>query len=226
MFRVADGKICYGSRVLGPASCLLADYNELVGLGAADGVQHLTMPRRIDMVFAAGQRVVAVESKLPADLLSSHSSRRLHRQIRTMLQVADVVCLLQRGVLLDYEYTPALMDDLVRWQALGVILLSGPLDDSYVPAILARYRRILTGRNALAAVVRWDVAAEGGRSRQLEGSAAGWYLRYLRGVGRVMASRLHAAFGSTGAALAADDAAWQAAGANRAVISRRKEAMQ
>lgn len=228
MFKIINQQIWYDNRPLGPVSCLLADYNELIGLTEADGVRHLTMPHRIDMVFAAGQRTVAVESKQSGDLESSHRNRRLARQIRTMLHEADVACLLMRWPTTWDQYTSdALLEDMVRWQALGVVLLSGPQTDSRVPETLGRYKRILAGgTNPLAAIARWDVATEGGRDRRLEGSRPGWFLQYLRGVGPRTAERLHAAFGNTAAALAATDEQWIAAGVNRGIVQRRKEAME
>ena len=228
MFKLHDNQICYNDRPLGPASCLLADYNELVGLTEADGVRHLTMPKRIDLVFAAGRKVVAVESKQQGDLVSSHANRRLARQIRTMLQEADVACLLWRGMGSELAYlTNQLVVDLVSWQTLGVVILPGPVADSRVPATLGSYKRLLAGgASPLASIVRWDTATEGGRDRRRASQAApGWFLRYIKGVGSVTAGRLHGRFGSTGAALAATDDEWLAAGANRGILARRKEAM-
>ncbi len=228
MFRLTNGNICYDGRLLGPGGCLLADYNELTGLTESDGVRHLTMPFRIDMVFVAGQKIVAVEGKQPGDLISSHANRRLARQIRIMLLEADVACLLMRGSLADLTYSPALADDLVRWQALGVVLLLGPADDAKVPRALGRYKSILAGGNSpLAAIARWDVATEGGRNRRLAAARKpGWFLRYIKGIGSVTAGRLHRRFGSTAAALAAADDEWLTAGANRGIVERRKEALE
>lgn len=93
---VIDGQVAYQGEKLG--SGLIADYNELKLLTEKDGVTHMETPHRIDMLFAAGDKVVGVESKKPSDLVTSFNSRRLARQFRTLLSAVDIPVLLKRGV--------------------------------------------------------------------------------------------------------------------------------
>ncbi len=93
---VIDGEVAYKGKKLGVG--LITDSNELKLLTEADGVRHMETPHRIDLLFAAGDKVVGVESKKPGDLINSFNSRRLARQFATLLEVVDVPVLLKRGV--------------------------------------------------------------------------------------------------------------------------------
>ena len=111
--------------------------------------------------------------------------------------------------------------DIARYQQLGVTVAFGPQMDSAVPAALAALRPVLAGgRNPLAAIARTDK-----RRAADNGGESGWFLRNIKGIGPETATRLHAAFGTTAAALAATDAAWRAAGASAAVVNRRNTAL-
>lgn len=221
-FKVIGDYLYYDKRQLGPASALYVDSNELKHV-KFDGVVHLHMPKRIDFIFAVDQKVVGVESKLPADLANSVSSKRLSRQIKTLRDEVDVVCLLVRGLPNNYGFDivyQKVWNDLVRLQALGVFILPGSQNDEEVVAQLYKYREFLgSGRSALAAIAGTD-------STPKEVRRPGWFLRGLRGIGGIKATRLHRRFGSTRAALAASDAAWKEEKMSQKVLDERKEAMK
>ena len=220
MFRVSGDSLCYGDAVLGPRTALFVDSGELKG--AVDGIVRLNTPHRIDMVFCAGERVVGVECKLPQDLLSSHASKRLARQMRVLLDVVDVACLGLRGLPGGgfTAWAQPLWNDLVRLQALGVVLLPLSSNDLYVPAQFAEYSEFLSGGRApLAAVAGTDKARRVSRG-------PGWFLKMLKGVGPVAAAKLHGKFGSTRAALNATADEWRELKVSQKVIDRREEAMK
>ena len=108
------------------------------------------MPSRIDMVFVAGGKVIGIESKKANDLKNSVLKGRLSRQMRTLMSEVDVPCLLMRGVPKKWrgiKKQNAFNDDmfevwheLVSLQALGVIVLPGPLEDDLVLKWLSNYR--------------------------------------------------------------------------------------
>lgn len=221
-FHVIGDFLYYDKKQLGPASALYVDSNELKHVKLT-GVVHLYMPRRIDMVFVADGKVVGVESKLPQDLTNSVSSKRLSRQIKTLRDEVDVVCVLVRGLPSNYGFDivyQAVWNDLVRLQALGVFILPGSANDEEVVAQLYKYREFLgAGRSALAAIAGTDSAKPTQRT-------PGWFMRGLRGVGVLKAAKLHKKFGSTRAALAASDDAWKEEKMSKKVLEERKEAMK
>ena len=90
MFNIRGDSLYYEDVRLGPSEGLYADTKELASLGKADGVLHMSMPMRIDMVFVAGNRVIGCESKTTSDLISSTSSRRLARQMRALISSVNV----------------------------------------------------------------------------------------------------------------------------------------
>ena len=92
---VIDDQVVYRGVKLGK---ICADFNELKMLTPADGVAHAETPYRIDILMAAGDKVVGIESKKPTDLVNSFNSRRLARQFSTLLAAVDVPVLLKRGV--------------------------------------------------------------------------------------------------------------------------------
>lgn len=218
--KVEDGGLWYGKKGLGPDTALFVDATgDTSYLEGREGVIRLPTPERIDMLMCVGERVVGVESKKPKDLLSSHASRRLARQFRTMFRMCDISCLLLRGPwpteTYDGEVPYRLYDDLVRFQMLGGIILPG---DGDVVKDLARWKPILAGgRTVLAAVAGTDERTErGGR---------GWLLRCIKGVGPKLSERLLDKFGSTMVSLCGDDNSWSDCGASKAVLRNRREAL-
>ncbi len=83
--------------ILGDKHFLHVDYNELKGQNESNKVIHHTMPGRIDMIFAAGDKVIGVESKKPEDLINSIMNRRLARQFKKLREMVDIPILLIKG---------------------------------------------------------------------------------------------------------------------------------
>ena len=233
MFTVHDGQIycCDQNGPVGPATSLLCEWNELSHLGTKEGVIHRTLPGHIDMVFAAGDTIVVVESKKVGDFLSSWSSGRLSRQINTLLATGHRALLLlrwERAAVPDFEeFSTSLgvprkiawWSDLARYQELGVIVAFGPRLDCAVPSALAGLRPVLAGgRNPLAAIARTD---------RRRGAGDPWsFLQNIKGIGPTTAAKLHKTFGSTAAALSATDEQWKAVGVSAAIIERRNAALE
>ena len=222
-FRVEADCLWYGERLLGPSSGLYADTKELASLGESDGVKHLHMPRRVDIVFVAGTRVVGVESKKPSDLVSSTMSRRLARQMRTLIEVVDVPALVLRGgfpgwsqIFNEISLREALVN-LVRLQCLGVVLLPCSLTDKGALEDLALYRTFLAdgSRSALAAVAGTDKDKKKGGVGLLE---------RIRGIGPARAAKLRTRFGSTVGVLVATDEELKGEGVPEKLRERIREA--
>ena len=228
MFTVHDGQLysCLKDEPVGPATSLLCEWGELRELGNVHGVIHTTIPHHIDMVFAAGDNIVVVESKKIGDFVSSWASGRLSRQINTLLATGHRALLLLRW---EYAAVPEFSagfgakkiswpQDIARYQQLGVTVAFGPRADRDVPVALAALRPVLAGgRNPLAAIARTDRRRAGGDP---------WsFLQNIKGSGPTTAAKLHSTFGSTAAALAATDEQWRAVGVSAAVIERRTAAL-
>jgi len=230
-FTVKNGDIHFGKRNLGSADSLHVDYNELVGV---EGVEHHTMPRRIDGVMAVEGRVLGIESKKPADLLNSFMVRRLKRQLATLLAVTDMPVLLIRGEIRDivtysygrekllwtYKELAPLYEELARWQMLGAVVLHGPDAPDAVPAYLDGMRKVLSGgRNVLVAISGTD-------QEQPKERRPGWLLRRIPGIGAKTSVKLHNAAGSTLTALSAPPERLDEWGMNKAVAKAIQEAIK
>jgi ERCC4-type nuclease len=197
VFTITNGAICYDGRELGPTSSLLVDRNEPEftacgpsGLGRFDSVVHIPMPRRVDYIFTAGDKVVGVESKKPEDFTASSDERRLARQMRTLLQEVDVACLMLRPLTAPPRLD--LWQALVKLQCLGVVILPGPQDSLNIGRVLASYRPSLAdGRVVLSVLAGTD------RHRERPTRTPGWFLRNIRGIGPALAQNLHTRHGST-----------------------------
>ena len=217
--------------MFGPTTNLYVDYNELRGIPSnTPGIEHRNMPSRIDMVFVAGGKVVGIESKQANDLKNSVVKGRLSRQMRTLMSEVDVPCLLMRGVPKKWrgiKKQNAFNDDmfevwheLVGLQALGVIVLPGPVEDALVLQWLSKYRPLLTGsRAAVAAIKRTDVNPAKPRF-------PGWFLTNIKGVGERGAEKLYKRFGSTRKALLAEWGEWQKAGVSERVEQNKEDALE
>lgn len=182
-FTVDDAGIWYGDQRLSSRDALLADSRELSALTDDDGVKHLQMPGRIDLVFTAGDKVVGVESKKAQDFVDSFYSRRLHRQLRMLRELVDIPAIGLRGYAPDFieDYRDAIVN-IVRVQALGTYLLPLPLDDNECLSWLLEYRAILTkgSRSALTAI--------SGSDNQLRGK--GLLISQVRGLGAKRVDKL------------------------------------
>ena len=188
----------------------------------------------MDLVFAAGGKVVGLESKKPNDLVTSQACRRLARQIRTLREIVDVPGILLRGLPTSqgfHEYMfnssylgsgskPGLWDDLVRYQYLGVVVIPGPKHDLHIPDWLVKYKPILADtRNVLRALARTAQPPHKGRE-------SGWLLRSGKGVGPVLQGKLIAKYGTSKRALMASDAGWKALGATDKTINYRRDMLE
>lgn len=195
-FKVKGDQLKRGRKVIGPASALYYDSRETIAHKAA--IQ-LHMEPRIDYIFTAGNKVVGVESKKTADLISSWRARRLQRQLREMADVVDVPCLLIRAdnsFFRDIKHFPELRNDLLKFQLLGGYILFGPTDDERIPDHLQIVRGCLTGKRNLRTIV------SGTDLRKVRGTKQEIALQKLfRGCGPVMARKLLDEFGTVGAIL-------------------------
>ena len=222
MFVVRDDGLYFDERRLGPRDGLYVDSSELRGLGVSDGVKHLRMPGRVDGVCALGDLTLGYESKVWSDLVTSIASKRLARQIRTLRKLVDVPALLVRGGVgaftAEFDWV---WDELVRLQALGVVILPGPKRDEDVPARIATYRTFLTegSRSAYAAVAGTD------RRKPDEPYTSGRLLQAIRGIGAVTREKLHKRYGSTKSVFAASDEELRR-DVSAAVVKRMREAME
>ena len=232
MFRADGDDLYYNDIKFGPATNLYVDTNELKDIpdGMNSWLVRRPMPSRIDMVFVAGDKVVGIESKKANDLRSSVISGRLSRQMRTLISEVDVPCLLMRGLPKKWrgikkqnvfnEDVFQGWDTLVKLQALGVMILPGPLDDVLVPHWLAKYRPALSGnRSAIAALKRTD-------SQPVKPKYPGWFLANIKGIGERIATKLHNHFGSTRGALLADSDEWRKLGVSKKIIDSKEEALK
>lgn len=146
-----DKALHYDGEILGASTDLLFDQQECKTLMGRDGIIHQRNPERIDILLGApSRRVIGVESKMPSDLVSSHASRRLARQLTVLHDMVDVSVLLLRGFdLLDLERAISFQErhnrryrgrhlwaDLQRYQNNGVrILFCGPLDSEVLEVL-------------------------------------------------------------------------------------------
>jgi ERCC4-type nuclease len=232
VFKVEGDCLYHNNKLIGPKDLLYVDYNELTGIpkGSYDGLKHITMPLRVDMVFVAGDKVVGIESKKANDLTSSVHQHRLARQIRTLIEEVDVPCLLVRGIPKKWRglktmnvFNEDMFEiwlELVRLQALGVYILPGPKEDLLVPKWLGYYRPALSGgRAALAAIKQSDV-------KPAKSKHKGWFLTNIKGIGERIATKLHTRFGSSRGALLADSDEWRELGIPKAIIDRKEDALK
>jgi len=232
VFKVKGEYLYHNDKPLGPKELLYIDYNELTDIpkGSCDGLQRITMPLRVDMVFVAGDKVVGVESKKAKDLTASVHQHRLARQMRTLISEVDVPCLLIRGIPKKWrglkkmnvfnEDMFEIWSELVKYQALGVFILPGPVEDALVPKWLGHYRPILSGgRAAVAALKQSDV-------KPAKAKHKGWFLTNIKGIGERIAIKLHNRFGSTKRALLADPDEWRELGISKTIIDRKEEVLK
>lgn len=229
-FTVVDDQIVLGDKVIGPANALLADGQELKGLGEKQGVKHTRMAYEgvhIDMMMAVGDVVIGIEGKKPDDLRTSHTSRRLAKQIKALLESCDIAVLLVRPVWSLYKRKTAepnfpLFKALAEWQGLGVYVLPGPTADADVPSWLNFYRAVLKPRT------EYLLALEGTDSPLVtkdERKSDGYLLHGVHGLGSKQFKKLREAYGSTFEALVSSDAEWKALGIRSNVIEQRRKGL-
>ena len=211
-YEVRPDGLYFGEGRLGPSNALYVDQAELPSLGMGEGVVRLRLPERVDWVFVSGGRVVGVEAKRPGDLVSSVRGKRLARQLRTLKEVVDVVCLGLRQGHHDGGYEDDVLEYLVQAQICGVVLIWVPESDSEVLASLARYRPWFEegNRGALAALAGSD------RGRRKPGTI----LRAIPGVGPKLERGLLLRFGTPLAVLGAGEEELKGAGVPKGVRGR------
>ena len=146
------------------------DSKECASLADGWEVAHRQTPGRIDILFYAQRKLVGVECKLPEDLVSSHASRRLARQLREMTAIVDVRCLLLR----DYDQRlvetslgaaeernkryrrSTFYADMVRYQNSGITILHGPVRDDELLEYLRAVRKALGRGQSVGAFMGSD----------------------------------------------------------------------
>ena len=197
------GGLWHGGKRLGPDGALYCYPGEEAHLGDTTGVVVCATPARIDLLFVAGEKVVGCEVKTIVDLVSSHRTRRLHRQLRTLRDAVDMSCLIIRGArdcplsfyaAVNLHPHPAeFWGDWVNWQTQGIYLLPVSWEE-YMPDLL-QYKKALatTGLRALSGT---DLRPP--RERQ-----PGWLLRRIPGIGSDKSAKLLARYGSSLEALRA-----------------------
>lgn len=179
-------------RRLGPREDVYAYPREFPSLRPSDGVHTLSLPGRLDFVFAAGPAVVGGESKRPNDFVASRDSRRLSRQLRLLVEVVDIPVLALRGGVLSFNEA-SLRDalvDLVGVQCGGVYILPLPDDDRAALKLIREYQEVLRPESSRA---RRAFAGTDERKRDGQGGL----LRTVKGIGPAMERRLRAEIGDT-----------------------------
>ena len=144
---IQGDELWWAGKRIGPTSKIYAYPGERSHLGE-EGVEVCQTPNRIDLLFTAGERVVGCEVKQARDLVSSHRSRRLHRQLATLIKTVAVPCLVVRGldnlgarVMSVHPKPEQFWADWVNWQTRGIYILPVPMEN-YLPRLLL-YRAAL-----------------------------------------------------------------------------------
>lgn len=222
-FSVADGQLVLGDVVIGPATALYATPSELKSLTVKDGVVHTTATLNIDLVFVTDPygtepKVVGVELKRGSDLVSSHDTHRLARQLVTIGLTCDVVVL---GISNALEVYVDFGSDMVAYQMMGVVIVNLPSSPKAVVKELASLKPILGGTRSVLRPFKWvDTDLRPKREKR------GWLLQSIPGIGDKIAAKLLDKFGSAGVALTASDEQWAQLKVPRRVIESRREALQ
>ena len=204
---VKSGGLWYGAKRLGPRDHIYVYPGEEKHLGVEDSEEHVTVcttPGNIDFLFALPNgKIVGGEVKRPDDLVKSHRSRRLARQVRTLRDTVDISVLVLRGgldVLSLYAMVSVwhprpweFWEDLTGLQTQGVYLLPVPLTEYWPWLKMFRKAVSASGARCLAGNDRRE-----SRERQ-----PGWLLRRIPGIGPDRSKRLVAEYGSSLGALIA-----------------------
>lgn len=218
-YSVVADTLMYGVTIIGPSSEVYTSEGQV----DCAGLIHQQLPGRLDYVFCNESKVIGVESKHPSDLLTSQTSKRLARQMTTLLETVDVACLMLRGgwPLIDRrgKVPVELYKDLVRLQVLGVIILPGPVSDKNLLNWFRYYRSTLGAVSPEHyTMLRRAVSPD-------DFKKAPSLLRAIPGVGKVVEKKLLTAFGTPWYALLAGDDEW-AEVVNSNIVKARKVALQ
>ena len=231
MFRVEDEQLYFNDILIGSSKTLyLAHLPDFKGVRneRTRGIVRTTLPptkagftTRFDCICCADGRVLGFESKRPRDLLNSHATRRLSRQLSHLLSTVGVASLIIRGQVPDVgrngEWPRRLYKDLVRWQELGVRIIIGPESDNDLPDFIAELRPILSGKS-VRGVLTWNEKKEYDK---------GYLLRAIKGVGTLTTKRLLEKFGTVRKALMASDEEWlEVRDVGPSLVKARRESLQ
>ena len=191
---IRRGKFVYKGKVLGPVDKVYAYPGEQAHLGDSADIVVCATPEHIDLILAAGKRVVGCEVKTPTDLVGSYGSRRLHRQLDTLRATVDVSCLVVRAeglalapLVAELRRPNEFWEDWANWQTNGIYVLLVPLEN-YLPELLL-YRKALCTSG--------ERVFKGTDRRAPRERRAGWLLRRIPTIGEVTSARLIAEFKNT-----------------------------
>lgn len=231
MFKVIKDQLYFDDFLIGSSKTLyMAHLPDFKGIRneRARGIVRATLPPaaahipvRFDIICVSDDRVLGFESKHPADLLNSHTNRRLSRQLSLLLASVGVAGLIIRGQAPTEdrkgEWPRKLYKDLVRWQELGVRIIIGPELDNDLPEFIAELRPIMTGKS-VRGVLTW------GEKKEYD---KGYLLRAIKGVGSLTSKRLLDEFGTVEKALMASDEEWlKIRDVGPGIIKARREALK
>ena len=132
-------------------------------------------------------QVVVVEEKKLDDLYSSWTARRLQRQLREVRAAGDVAVLALRGTQGLDTYLDWLNIELVKWQAIGGLVVSLPPEQSGVFAMLSKLREVLPPGAHLYTVVAGEDRRVSRKAKTPVGRALA---TLLTGVGPVLGDKL------------------------------------
>ena len=200
---VKANALWYGTKRIGPTERIYVSPGEEKHLGG-DNVTVCATPSAIDVLFALPDgKIVGGEVKRPDDLVKSHLSRRLARQVRTLRDTVDIPVLILRDGINVYSIDALVQEghprpwefweDLTSLQTQGVYLLPVPLEDYWPWLEMFRSALSQSGARCLAGTDR-----RVSRERQ-----PGWLLRRIPGIGPDRSKRLVAEYGSSLGALIA-----------------------
>lgn len=201
---ITNNRILHDGRDYGPSSALLCYPGEEKGLGELASVPEAMLgragtvvcstPHNIDLVASVGMRVLGCEVKRMPDFVDSWFSRRLHRQLRTLLATVDLPVLVVRDFSWDELHALFLernrhqrrkrgfneiMEDIVNLQSQGVYWF--PVAEDEYRMDIAALRRALAGPGTRI-LAGTDQAA---RDRK-----PGWLLRKIPGIGPAKSAEL------------------------------------
>lgn len=197
---ITKGRILHDGRDYGPGSALLCYPGEERGLGP-DTAPGPSTPHNIDLLGGVGTRVMGCEVKRMPDFVDSWFSRRLSRQLRTLLATVDLPVLVIRDF--DWEELHELfqsenrharrkrgfneiMEDIINLQSQGVYFF--PVAEEEYGGDIAALRRALAspGTRILA-----------GTDRPPRDKKLGWLIRTVKDIGKAKSAQLIADHGTS-----------------------------
>lgn len=186
---ISGDTLVHDGVVLGPAAGVYTAPGEAAGLLGVEAHLSGRAPHNIDILFAAGEKVVGCEVKTVQDLVDSWRSRRLQRQLRTLQATVDVSVLVIRETLFlnTGAESDRFWEDWVHLQTRGVYILPVPPDSYWFE--VGQLRHALSKNSARIFA--------GTDQRPPREQRPGWLLRRVPGIGPVKSLALLGEFGST-----------------------------